>query len=108
MKPSPPAPAFLPRLDFHPYRATFVLPTTVLDEDGWQTFENGSAEGSPPGVQALFAVPGVASVSLHRDRVVLLRDPAVSWEEVLPGVQAALEQGFVRPGTVKRPKPPPG
>ncbi|MFQ5747855.1 MAG: NifU N-terminal domain-containing protein [Planctomycetota bacterium] len=94
MNPAPSALFVEPRLDFHPYRATFVLSRPVLANDEWRTFENGSALEFPARVQALLSVPGVASVSLHRNRVVLVRDPEASWETLLPAVQDALQGEF--------------
>ncbi len=81
--------------DFHPYRATFRLGAPVI-RDGWRAFDQPGGEGVPhPGVAALLGIPGVQIVTLHRDRVILLRDPDSAWERILPEARGILEAHFL-------------
>ncbi|TAH38465.1 MAG: hypothetical protein EYC70_03535 [Planctomycetota bacterium] len=83
-----------PLRDYHPLRATFLLPQPVI-RTGWKVYESAAAASGHRGVAALFRIPGVQIVTLHRNSVKLLRDPEVSWEDIVPAAQEVLRQEFL-------------
>lgn len=63
-------------------------------EDGLESFNTASdAEGHPLG-HRLFNVTGVANVFIVPQFLTITKHPAADWDEVLTGVEAALDQYF--------------
>lgn len=80
--------------DYHPFRATFRLPDLVLN-GGWVTFDSPEGKAPHPGAAALLQIPGVNSVTLHRNQVTLLRDLDGDWDSILPAAREVLTREFL-------------
>lgn len=55
---------------------------------------NEGDEGSPL-AQAIFVIPGVMSLTLDEDEILLRRDPDTSWPDLIEDVRDALRDFFL-------------
>jgi len=78
-QPTPNPQAYKFTLDGH----TFARPQTVGPE---------SAAGTP--FEALFKLPGVASVFATANFVTVMKEPAADWGSLVSAAKAALEEAF--------------
>lgn len=71
------------------------LLASVLLHDGPSITATSPAEAAPhPVTRRLFEVPGVKSVFLVRDFVTVTREAAVPWSELLPRLEAAIQDAI--------------
>jgi hypothetical protein len=59
-----------------------------------QTFRSAEEAAPHPLAARLFAIPGVVQVFLLNDFVTVTRDPALGWDEIASGAEAAIREHF--------------
>jgi hypothetical protein len=64
-------------------------------EGGMESFGSADQAAGHALGRRLFAVPGVANVFALPQFVTVTKDPAADWDDILPAVEAALDDYFV-------------
>lgn len=64
----------------------------AVTEGGSQSFTSKEAAQDSPLASALFALEGVASVFMLGNFITVNKDPAASWNELVPSVIEAIEE----------------
>lgn len=76
----------------NPNAGKFTVGRTLVEGRRGLTFDTAEAARGNPVAERLLAEPGVRSVFIVADFVTVTRDPAVSWADLAPRVQAALRE----------------
>jgi hypothetical protein len=78
----------------NPNAGKFTLNRKVVEGSSSKSFYNADDAAGHPLASALFELEGVVSVFMVDDFVTVTKAAAVSWETLVPSVQAVLEQVF--------------
>jgi Scaffold protein Nfu/NifU N terminal len=78
----------------NPNSMLFHVNRDLTDRKSGQTFSSPEAAAAAPVAAEIFKVAGVSSVFFLPNSITVTRDPAVSWEDILPDIEEAIRAGL--------------
>jgi len=77
----------------NPNSVKFTLDRTV-SEGTSKTYQNAEEARESPLASAIFAVQGVTMVFLLNNFITVGKDPAASWHDLVPQIEAAIREHY--------------
>lgn len=78
----------------NPNAVKLTLSLKIADKP--TTYASAQAAEAHPAAKALFALPGVKSLFLLNDFITVTKEPAASWDAIVPEAQRILRDHFSR------------
>lgn len=78
----------------NPHAGKFVLSRRVVEGEGSRSVMSPEEAAGDPVSEALLGLEGVESLFFAEDFITVTKDPATSWEELIPVVSRSIRDAY--------------